>query len=330
MRILVLGGTRFLGHAVAAEAVGRGHDVVCAARGESGAAPEGARLVVVDRDVEDGLAPLAGERFDAVVDVATISHEWVRRALAAFGADAAHWTFVSSISVYRDTGSAPGGIDDPVHEPRAEHGSREKMADDPDSYGAIKVASEQTVREVVGGRELIVRAGLITGPGDVFDRLGYWVQRIAAGGRVVVPDTDQRVQHIDVRDLAAWIVGSAETGTTGTYDAIGPHVPLLDLLAEIATTLDADVEFVRVDPAKLAELEVAPWAGPHSLPLWLPDTYANTTARDAAPVIAAGLAPRPFAETVTAVLANERALGLDRARVAGMTRAEEAAILDAL
>src|SRR5215472_10561933 len=100
MRFLVLGGTKFVGNAVAAAAVTRGHEVTCAARGDSGSVPEGATLVRVDRDAPDGLAPLAGASFDAVVDMATISYPWVADALALLGAKAGHWTFVSTINVY--------------------------------------------------------------------------------------------------------------------------------------------------------------------------------------------------------------------------------------
>ncbi|WP_018686695.1 NAD-dependent epimerase/dehydratase family protein [Actinokineospora enzanensis] len=330
MRFLVLGGTRFVGRTVAAEALRRGHEVVCAARGESGPVPEGARLVKVDRDVEDGLAPLAGERFDAVVDVAPISYEWVRRALAAFGEQAGHWTFVSSISAYANPGIPPTGTGDPLLPPRQEHGTRELLTTDPDAYGSIKVASENAVTATVGDKALIARAGLITGPGDEFDRFGYWPQRLTRGGRVVVPDIDRLVQYIDVRDLAAWLVDAAEHGTTGTYDAIGPAQPLLDLLSEMADVLGADVEFVRVSEAKLHELGVKPWMGPKSLPLWLPESHRYMTARDAAPTLASGLTPRSLADAVAGALDHERTLGLDRERKSGLTAEEEAEILAAL
>ncbi|MBM7770747.1 nucleoside-diphosphate-sugar epimerase [Actinokineospora baliensis] len=327
MRILVLGGTRFLGYTVAGEAVRRGHEVVCAARGAAGEVPVGARLVKVDRDREDGLAGLVGERFDAVVDVATISYEWVRRALDAFGEQVGHWTFVSSISAYADPGRPPGGVGDPLLPPKAVHGTREAMREDPDLYGSVKVASEQAVTAAVGPKALVVRAGLITGPGDEFDRFGYWPQRLVRGGRVLVPDVDHQVQYVDVRDLAAWIVDAAEQGTTGIFDGVGPSLPLLDLLASIADTLGADVEFVKVAPQELLDRGVQPWAGPRSLPLWLPESHSYMAARDATPALDAGLTPRSLADAVAGALDHERTLGIDRERKAGLTPDEEAELL---
>src|SRR4051812_37966899 len=129
MRFLILGGARFVSYATAAAALARGHEVVCAARGESGAVPDGATLVAVDRD--RGLGPLVGQRFDAVVEVARMNFGWVRDALSSI--DAAHWTFVSSVSVYATDGSllAPVEDADPA---------------DPEGYGAVKLASENAVR----------------------------------------------------------------------------------------------------------------------------------------------------------------------------------------
>lgn len=328
MRVLVLGGTVFVGHALAAEAVGRGHEVTCAARGESGHLPAGATLVRVDRDDETGLAPLAGERFDAVIDVARISFPWVRRALAALAPTTRHWTFVSTISVYADhttIGQRPGA---PVLPPLEEQVGTDEPVGDPDRYGAIKVASENAVRDAMGERAFVVRPGLITGEGDPTDRFGYWPARMARGGRVVVPDTpDQLVQYIDVRDFARWVLDAAEQGLAGTYDAIGQPGPLLDLLAGIADTVGAEVDLVPIAPAALEAAGVEPWSGRRSLPLWLPETHRGMAAHDPTPCLAAGLRPRPLPDAVSGALAHERALGLDRVRRAGLSPAEEADIL---
>jgi nucleoside-diphosphate-sugar epimerase len=344
MRVLIMGGTVFLSRAVAEVAVRRGHEVVCAARGESGAVPPGARLVPVDRDTPDGLAALAGQRFDAaaggrvfdaVVDVASMSVSWVRAALRAVGAGARHWTFVSTGSVYADH-SRPGTTEllPPLEDDPA-------AGRDPERYGGVKVASEDAVRAEVGDRAFVVRAGLITGPGDRSDRFGYWPARFARGGRVLVPDApDQAAQHVDVRDLAEWIVTAGEQRLTGTFDAVGPITPLPDLLAEVrAAVADqvtdqwaaSDVTVVPVGSAELVAAGVAPWSGPRSLPLWLPDgEHAAMMARDPGPARAAGLVTRPVADTAVAALAHERALGLDRPRRAGLTPAEEADLLAAL
>lgn len=319
MRILVLGGTVFLSKATAVEAVRRGHQVVCAARGESGRVPDGATHVAVDRNV--GLGPLVGAHFDAVVDVAKMSVTWVRDALRSVTAD--HWTFISSCSVYADH-STPGSTAtlDPL----------EDDADAPmssDRYGAVKVAGENAVRDALDGRAFIVRAGLITGPGDPSDRFGYWPNRLARGGRVAVPDApDQPAQHIDVRDLAAWIVDAAERRVTGTYDAIGPANPLSLVLGEIAGAVAPQgTELVRIPEPVLQQHGVAPWVGPRSLPLWLPPTHRAMMFRDAGPALAAGLRVRPTADTALDTLEHERALGPDRTRRAGLTPDVEDALL---
>lgn len=333
MRLLVLGGTVFVSHTVAAEAVRRGHEVVCAARGESGAIPEGARLVKVDRDAEDGLAPLAGQEFDAVVDVATVSYPWVDRALKALAESARHWTFVSTINVYADEDTPGQRPDAPLRTPLTRHATRDDMKTEEGValYGGIKVASENAVREAMGEHAFVVRPGLISGPGDVLDRFGYWPGRFFRGGRALVPDTpEQPMQYIDVRDLADWIVDAAEKNLGGTYDAIGPHRPLPDLLRDIAEAVGAEVEFVPATSEQLVAAKVNPWAGPRSLPFWLPSGYHGMRARDPQPSIDAGMPIRPLADAVAGALEQERALGLDRERKAGLSQQEEAEVLAGL
>ncbi len=333
MRILVLGGTIFVGYAVAAEAVRRGHEVVCAARGESGAVPAGARLVRVDRDADDGLAPLAGEPFDAVVDVSPLSYPWVTRALDAFGHDAAHWTFVSTINVYADNttvGQTPAT--GPLVPALEQHSDRDAMAaageDGVRLYGGIKVASENAVRAAMGDRAFVVRPGLITGSWDRSDRFGYWPGRFARGGRVLVPAApEQPIQLIDVRDLATWIVDAGERRTAGTYDAIGPVHRLGSMLTEVAAAVGFDGELVAAAPEWLTEQKVNPWSGPRSLPLWLPQEYDGMKSHDPAPSIAAGMPVRPLAEAAADALARELELGLDRERRAGLSAAEEKELL---
>lgn len=328
MRILVFGGTVFVSKAIAAEAVRRGHDVVCAARGTSGSVPEGAKLLRVDRDVPDGLVALEGERFDAVVDTSIMSHRWVADALRVLAGNVAHWTFVSSISVYADTvthGQRPGA---PVLEPRPVHATLADRADDPYLYGAVKVASENAVLDALGERAFVVRPGLVTGPGDHTDRFGYWPMRFARGGRVLVPDVPGHpAQYIDVRDLAAWVVDAAEQRLSGTFDGVGPSEPLPDLLAAIAQTVGGEAELVLVAPTVLEAAGVNPWAGPRSLPIWLPVDIQGMLAHDARPALEAGLRVRPLEEAVAGALEQERALGLGRERKAGLTPEEEAEVL---
>jgi 2'-hydroxyisoflavone reductase len=331
MRLLVLGGTIFVGYAVAAEAVRRGHDVVCAARGESGSVPDGAALVKVDRDAEDGLDALDGD-FDAVVDVSPLSHTWVRRALDAFGARAGHWTFVSTINVYADLvtpGQTPAtGALVPALEQHSTRDQMRAMGEDGIAlYGGIKVASENAVREAMGDRAFVVRPGLITGSWDRSDRFGYWPGRFARGGRVLVPDSAQPVQIIDVRDLAHWIVDAGEKGTSGTYDAVGPTAGTTRMIEEIAAAVGFDGELVKVSTEQLLAAEVNPWSGPRSLPLWLPPGDEGMGSHDPQPSIEAGMPVRPFPEAVADALERERELGLDRERRAGLSLDEEKEVL---
>ncbi|MGJ7907049.1 NAD-dependent epimerase/dehydratase family protein [Actinopolyspora sp. H202] len=329
MRILVLGGTVFVSHAIATEAVRRGHEVSCAARGTSGAVPPGATLLPVDRDAPGEIERLAGSGFDAVIDVATHDLGWVRNALRALAETAGHWTFVSTINVYADTATRYQTIDAPLLEPVTEPQRSAGARLTPEIYGGVKVASERAVREVVGDRALVVRPGLITGPGDNMDRFGYWPARFARGGRVVVPGApEQPIQHLDVRDLAEWVVTAGELGITGTHDAVGPIRTLgsvLDEIAELAGT--ADVQQVPVTPEKLLEAGIVHWEGPRSLPLWAPSSHYGVVTHDPAPAAADGLLTRPLAETVRAALAEERARGLHRPRKSGLTPAVEAELL---
>ena len=193
----------------------RGHQVTCAARGESGDVPAGARHVVLDRAAPDW-SPLDGE-WDAVVDVAR-TPSWVRDALDALAERVPHWTFVSTISVYAEH-ATPGGSQDtlPVLSPITD----DVEQDTPEAYGASKVACEQGVQ--ARAREaLVVRPGLIVGPGDPSGRFSYWPERLAEGGPVLAPESpDLTAQVIDVRDLAGWLVTCAENRLTGVYDAPG-------------------------------------------------------------------------------------------------------------
>ncbi|MFC0115446.1 NAD-dependent epimerase/dehydratase family protein [Kibdelosporangium aridum] len=319
MRLLVLGGTVFLGKAIAAEAVTRGHDVTCAARGSTNEAP--APLIKLDRDDPDGLAPLRGERFDAVVDVAKISYPHVRRAVEQI--ESAHWTFVSSISVY--TEFRTGRTDDPTFEPLLEQGTAATM----DNYGAIKVASENAVKDVHGDSAFIVRAGLITGRGDLSDRFGYWPARLSGTGQAVAPDVpDQATHHIDVEDLAKWIIDGAEQRIGGTFNASGLPIPFGELLSRVKAAVGGQAEIVPVTEQRLHELEVNAWAGPRSLPLWVPDGHIVGANWDIRPAIDAGLTFRSLEEAALNALEYERELGLARSRRAGLTLVEEAEILD--
>ena len=334
MRLLVLGGTQFLSASVAVEAMARGHDVTCAARGESGVVPEGATHVHLDRSAPDW-SGLAASGWDAVVDVAR-TPSWVRDAVAALADHVAHWTFVSTVSVYADHAILHGTPEtlpllEPVHEdiepPRGGADAPPREPDTPEAYGAAKVACERTVLE--GVREaLVVRPGLIVGPGDPSGRFAYWPERIAEGGDVLAPDAPERdTQLIDVRDLAAWLVECAEQRRTGVFDATGRVTTLGEVLDAVATGVGGGARLFWAHPAFLTRHHVQPWSGPRSLPLWLPEEMTGMVSHDVSAAFDAGLRTRPISVTAADTLAW---LHTDdgRGRVTGMTRAEEQELLD--
>jgi len=318
MHLLILGGTQFLGRAIATHACAAGHRVTCAARGVSGPTASGARFIGLDRDAEHGLARLAGLEFDAVVDVSRHPGQ-VRRAVAALRGRTAHWTFVSTVSVYADNRTPRQRADTaPLRAPTApeiEYSSEE-------TYGAAKVACELAV----GESTFICRAGLIVGPEDPTGRFTYWPARLARGGEVLVPGTpEDAVQLVDVRDLAQWIVHAAHVRMTGIYDGIGPPRKFGDLLTACSEAVGSSCRFTWVDRAFLEENDVRRWAGPRSLPLWLPlPDYAGFATRDTIPARNAGLTVRALSETARDTLGWFRTTdGL----VTGLTVDEESEVL---
>jgi 2'-hydroxyisoflavone reductase len=328
MRLLVLGGTAFLGRAVARQARDAGYDVTCAARGETGPPPADVTFVRVDRSVDGGLAPLAGESFDAVVDVSSRPSQ-VRRAVAELGGRAGHWCYVSTGSVYSDdvtpdqradssptVAAAPPEVDDP-------------RADDFAAYGPCKVACEEAV---LGAHPdaFICRAGLIVGPEDRSGRFTYWVDRLARGGEVLAPGRpDDSVQWVDVRDLAAWLIMAGETRLPGVYDGIGAPVPRADFLAGVARGVGVAAELTWVDQSFLTAHEVQPWMGRRSLPMWLPlPEHGGFLTRDVRASLAAGLATRDVAETAADTLTWRRTGPVpDSSDWPGLTADEEAELL---
>ena len=309
MRILVLGGTAWLGRTVVQHALDAGHDVTCLARGSD--IPTGARLVRADRDHDDALTEVSRERWDAVVDISR-TPEHVRRAVRDLEPVARRYVFVSTVSVYAS--QAERGAD--------EHAAVLEPSDDPAQYGAAKVACERAVLDVFGPeRASIARAGLVGGPGDHTGRSGYWpwrFARAAATGRVVVVPsrTDRPTSVIDVRDLAAWLVGAADGGRAGVHDVagevltLGRHLDAARAAATAATAATAaatDVSVVPLADELLLERGVAPWSGQRSLPLWIPDDdHQGMNDRPAVRARSAGLARRTLAETLADALAWER------------------------
>jgi 2'-hydroxyisoflavone reductase len=309
MRVLILGGTLFLGRHLAAAALGRGHEVTLFNRGHTNPDlfPEAEHL---HGDRDGDLSALAGRDWDAVVDTSARLPRWVREFVSIAGDRLGHYTFVSSISVYADT-SRPG-----TDEAAAVYVLADETAEDiPDAetYGGLKALCERAAEELMPGRVLSIRPGLIVGPHDDSGRFTYWVHRIAAGGDVLAPEPrDQPVQLIDVRDLAGWILAMAERGELGVFNATGPDRPLTmeTLLAEIASATRSDARLVWVDERHLIEAGVEAWS---DLPLWLAPNvdpaHAGFLSIDVSKALASGLVFRPLSETVRDTLAHAERTG---------------------
>ncbi|HEY8141941.1 MAG TPA: SDR family oxidoreductase [Kofleriaceae bacterium] len=290
MRVLLLGGTAFVGRHVTEAFLARGHQVTLFHRGRTDPAvfPQ-VEHVLGDRDRD--LGKLAGARFDAVVDTCGYEVPSVRASVQALADAALHYIYVSSISVYADLSR----MDEEA--PLREIAEPDTAKLSTESYGALKAACERVVMEGFPGRAQVVRAGLILGPHDYDERFSWWLRRIARGGDVLAPgDPAAPVQFIDVRDLAAWIALAAEQRTAGIFNATGPGEPLTmrSLLETIREVVGGDARFTWVPD----EVLVAEKVGAYSeMPFWLPASL-NHHPVDVSRAVSAGLSHRPVADTV--------------------------------
>ena len=315
-KVLILGGTSWLGGQIAHEAVVRGHEVTCLARGESGSAPPAVTFVQADRDDPEAYDEVNDTRWDMVIDVSRQPGQ-VRRAVDVLGGTTSHWTLISTGSVYANQ-SGPLTEDSPVLE------AIEADVAEPEQYGEGKVACEEAVRALP--HHLVVRVGLIGGPGDLSGRLGYYVSRFALAGDepVLVPAVaDQAMQVIDVRDLARWVVLAAEEGVTGIVHGVGVPTTVGELLQISAEVAGFTGEQVEAAPDWLVEHDVEHWMGPRSLALWLPESHHGMGLMDESRALEHGLERRPLTDTLRDTLADEKELGLDRERRSGLARADE-------
>jgi 2'-hydroxyisoflavone reductase len=302
MRLLVLGGTKFVGRALVEEAVGRGHEVTIFHRGE--AEPEGFPDVEhIHGDRHGDLGLLSGRSWDAAVDTHAYFPGEVRDAAAALGGGVAHYTLVSTLSVHPDDIPASANEESARREPL--------FSDDVElsgeTYGALKVACEIEASRAFEGRCLTIRPGYIVGPHDPTERFIRYVRRAAGGGGMLAPGPpDAPLQMIDVRDLASFVVARIEARDDDVYGVVGPGEPttMQSTLETIRGVAGADTSFVWAGERFLDELddEVSRW-----FPMWHPSFAIHTY--DGSKAVRAGLRHRPLAETVVDTIDWDRQRG---------------------
>jgi 2'-hydroxyisoflavone reductase len=314
VRILVLGGTSFVGRAITEDALRTGAEVTLFGRGQTGASLfPGVTRLTGDREAGD-YAALRDGRWDAVVDSSGYVPRHVGQAMDALGDRAGRYLFISSHAVYQRDGVGPGSTEDTPRRPPVR--DTEDLGEE--TYGPLKVACEDDVTARYGSRATIVRPGKVAGPHDWQDGLTYYVRRAARGGRVALPaDPRQPVQLIDSRDLARLVVRLLADDRPGAFHAVGPAEPVTlgGLIQTCAQAAGARVDIVPVPPG------TAPAMYPLVRPVW------STQQRDPARARAAGLPATPLAVTAADVLAWDRDRGEPPLDTRGFTPEQEQAVL---
>ena len=302
MRLLVLGGTLFVGRHIVEAALERGHEVTLFNRGRTNADlfPQAERL---QGDRDGDLSPLEGRTWEAAFDPSGYVPRVVRASAEALAESVGHYTFVSSGSVYP--------FENGLHDERSPVEQLEEETEDvTKAYGALKALSERVVEQAFPGRTLILRAGLIVGNFDWTNRFGYWVRRVADGGEVLVPaPRDWTIQIVDARDLADWALDMAERGEAGTFNAVGPERPITieELVETVKRVSGSDASFTWVEEDFLLDQGLEPF---DDVPLWLAlgrnPELSSFYGMGNAKALRAGLSFRPLAATIADTLAWER------------------------
>ena len=335
LRILILGGTGFIGPHQVRYAVVRGHQVTLFNRGRTNPGlfkgMKGIEERIGDRAPNPGnYDALKTGEWDVVIDNPTTRPRWVREAAAAVKGRARQYMFISTISAYaaHDTpGADESAALATTTTPDVEDGPAF-----PPLYGPLKALAEQEAQKAFPGRATIIRPGLIVGVGDASDRFTYWPVRIAKGGEVLAPPADHPVQIIDARDLSEWVIRCCEQQVYGVFNATGPasRFTVGQMLEGTRAALGSGATFTYVTSAFLAAQQVKPWS---DLPVWVPaeGDVAGMTQRSIAKAVAAGLTFRPFADTVKVTMAfYEQQTDARKAQLrAGLAAEREAAVLAA-
>ncbi|MGE5464493.1 MAG: NAD-dependent epimerase/dehydratase family protein, partial [Syntrophothermus sp.] len=295
MKILIIGGTKFLGRHLADAALAAGHEVTLFNRGKTNPTlfPN---LETILGDREQDIDKLSGREWDAAIDVAGYLPRVVRLSAQGLKTSVKKYVFISSISVYAEFKKVGINETDPVG--KLEDESVEEITGE--TYGPLKALCEKTVQEIFGDRALIIRPGLIVGPHDPTDRFTYWPMRVKRGDDMITPDKPQTpIQIIDVRDLSDFIIKLIEEDASGIYNATGPDRELMmgEFLDACKLVSGGVATFHWASAEFLKEHEVAPWS---DMPVWIPDTEeeAGFSRVDVSKAIGAGLKFRPLEETI--------------------------------
>lgn len=325
MKLLVLGGTVFLGRHVVEAALAKGHEVTMFNRGQSNADlfPEVEKL---QGDRDGNLKALEGRNWDAVIDTCGYVPRLVGDSAKLLADSVEHYSFVSSISVYPDFSNF--NIDESIEVGTLEDETVEVV--DGETYGPLKALCEQAAESAMPGRVNHIRAGLIVGPNDISDRFPYWVKRVAEGGEVLAPDKpENQLQVIDVRDLSEWMLHMAETRQAGTFNVTGPDRTLTmgEFLDTCKNVSGSNATFTWADEAFLMEKEVVQWV---ELPLWIARESAGLMTTKIDKALARGLKFRSLSDTIQVTLEWEKTRPDDLERRAGMAADREAELLEAL
>ena len=316
-KLLILGGTVFLGRHVVDAALAAGCEVTLLNRGSRDlqfAQPVG--QLRGDRDGD--LSALAGRPFDAVVDCSGYTPAQLQRSMDALRDQVAHYVFVSTVSVYAQFA------------PRRAYDETAPVTTTVDGYCGGKARAEEVIAAAMPGRVSIVRPGLIAGPYDPTGRFTYWPLRMARGGKVLAPGLPERpVQFIDARDLAQWCVQLTLQRTPGTIHGVGPSGSMESLLQACQQASGQTAELVWCSDSELVNAKVAPWTG---LPLWIPEAdpdFGGMLLASGQRAVDAGLRTRPWLETARDTLAWARTAGAVAESTAALSPEAEAEILAA-
>ncbi len=334
MKLLIIGGTIFLGRHLVEAAHERAHEVTLFNRGlhEPDLFPEVEKL---RGDRLHDLSSLHGRHWDAVIDTCGYIPKVVRASAALLADAVEHYTFISSLSVYPDWNVPGTNENSPVKTladeevQRAENikGANPVVAVNyGEMYGGLKALCEREVENALPGRALVIRPGLIVGPHDYSDRFTYWVHRVAEGGEVLAPGrADRRVQFVDARDLARWNIALIEEHRTGVFNATGPDYALTmqRLLEECKTVSRSDARFTWLSEDFLLAQGAEPWS---EVPLWIPEADDILRCDKA---ISAGLTFRPIADTIRDTLDWDATRPRNLERRAGLRPERETQLLRA-